>query len=310
MPALPANATLHRRRVPAQALSLAAKVGLGADRVLGDVDVMHWTDYVALETSRAPVVATVHDVCFEDLPACYTPEQRVRLRAVTALVVERAARVIVPCERVRLEVVRHFAADGERVDVVPHGCRPLPEVPPAAGLGRYVLFVGTLQPRKNVERLVRAFDRVRAAHDDVRLVLAGEPGWLSADVLRAVAQREHVLHEGGCDGARLSALYRGALAVAFPSLGEGFGLPVLEAMHCGRAVLVGADTACSDLAGEAALAVDPTDEAALAHGLLRLVEDAALRATLEARGLERAAPFTWERAAAKTRAVYERAVAP
>lgn len=305
---LPPNATLHRRRLPARALALAARAGLGADRVLGSVDVMHWTDYVPLETSRAPVVATVHDVCFASLPDCYTDAQRTGLTEVTRTIAAQAARIIVPCARVRAELTQHFAVEADRIDVVPHGCRPLPDVPPADDLGRYLLFVGTLQPRKNIERLIDAFDAVHADRPDVSLVVAGGRGWLDDGIVAAMAQRAHVTHAGDVDAERLSALYRGAIAVAFPSLGEGFGLPVLEAMHCERAVLVGADTACGDLAGDAALAVDPTSVEAIAEGLRRLVADVDLRATLAARGAAVAAPYTWERTAKMTRAVYAKAV--
>ncbi len=305
---LPPNATLHRRRLPARALALAAQAGLGADRVLGSVDVMHWTDYVPLETSRAPVVATVHDVCFASLPDCYTDAQLTGLAEVTRTIAAQAARIIVPCTRVRGELSQQFAVEADRIDVVPHGCRPLPDVPPADDLGRYILFVGTLQPRKNIERLVEAFDAVHAQRPDVSLVVAGGRGWLDEGIVAAMAQREYVAHAGDVDADRLSALYRGAIAVAFPSLGEGFGLPVLEAMHCGRAVLVGADTACSDLAGAAALAVDPTSVEAISAGLLCLVQDEDLRTELQARGPDVAAPYTWERSAAMTRAVYAKAV--
>jgi glycosyltransferase involved in cell wall biosynthesis len=305
---LPVNARLHRSRVPAGALNLAARAGLGADVLLADAEVVHWTDYVALKTRHAPVVATVHDVCFVDLPACYTAEQRRALEAMVRTVTAEAARIIVPCTRVRADLQRHFDVRGERIDVVAHGCRPLPAVPAATDLGRYVLFVGTLQPRKNVERLVLAFDAVHAAYPDVRLVLAGPRGWNDAALLDAIVQRTHVRHEPVADAARLSALYRGAIAVAQPSLGEGFGLPILEAMHCGRAVLVGADTACSDLADDAGLAVDPLDTDAITAGLKRLLDDDVLCAELGARGRARAAAFTWARAARATRAVYERAV--
>jgi len=305
---LPAGVRLHRRRLPAGALALAARAGLGADRVLGGVDVMHWTDYVPLETTRARVVATIHDVCFVDLPEGYTEAQRRRLVDVTRRIVARAERVIVPSVRTRDDLARHFAMAPKRIDVVPHGCRALPEVPPADDLGRYVLFVGTLQPRKNVRRLIEAFDAVQQDHADVRLVLAGAPGWLAEDILSAASSRPHVVLVPDFDAARLSALYRGALAVALPSLGEGFGLPVLEAMHVGRALLVGHDTACADLAGEAALAVAPTDADEMTHALLRLIEDEDLRAALGRHGRARAAGYTWARTARATHAVYEKAI--
>lgn len=306
---LPANARLHRSRVPAGALSLAARAGLGADVLLRAADVVHWTDYVALQTRHAPIVATVHDVCPLDLPECYTSEQRMILSAVLRRSADEAAQIIVPSERVQADLRRHYPeVAAERIAVVPHGCRPLPAAPPATDLGAYVLFVGTLQPRKNLARLIDAFHAMHPRHPRTRLVLAGRPGWMADDVLERVAAYADVLHEPHADAVRLSALYRGARAVVLPSLAEGFGLPVLEAMQCGRPVLVGADTACSDLAGDAAVAVDPQDTAAIADGLLRLLDDESLCVKLGARGAARAAAYTWERSAHATRAVYERAL--
>ena len=307
-PALPPNARLSTSRVPAPALALAARAGLGADRVLGNVDVMHLTDYVSLGTTRAPVVATVHDVLFEEVPACYPDTLRRRLRGVTRRIVRDAAQLIVPSERSRAGLVRCFGADPGRVHVIPHGCPALPEAAPAAEHGRYVLFVGTLQPRKNLGTLIEAFDAVHAAAPEVGLVVAGPRGWMDGALVDAMAAREFVTYEGDVDRARIAALYRGALAVALPAFEEGFGFPVLEAMVCGRPVLVGADTACAELGGEGAVAVDPRDTAAMAAGLLTLVRDAPARARLGAAGRARAAAFSWERTARATHAVYEEAL--
>jgi alpha-1,3-rhamnosyl/mannosyltransferase len=306
---LPAAARLHRRRVPAALLGWAARGGLGADRLLGGVDVLHATDYVPLRSSRAPLVATVHDVCFLTLPDCYEPRQRRRLERATRRLLARAGRVIVPCERVRQELAERLDVDPARVDVVAHGPRALPPAGPARLDGTYLLFVGTLQPRKNLARLLRAFDRLAAAHPDVRLVVAGGRGWRD-DALRAgMAARPRVRWEGYVDAARMAALYAGATGVVVPSLGEGFGLFAIEALAAGTPLLVGAETACADVAGDAALAVDPRDEEALAAGLVRLLEDEALRARLARAGPARAAGFSWRRCAEETHAVYERAVA-
>lgn len=307
------NTRLHRARVPAQALGLAARMGLGADRLLGDVDVLHLTDYVPLGSSRAPIVATVHDVLFEDVPECYPGVLRRRLRGVTSRIVRDAAQLIVPSERSRAGLMAHFGADPDRVHVVPHGCPRLPEAEAGGrgdvGLkGAYILFVGTLQPRKNLGRLLAAFDAVRAAHGEVRLVVAGGRGWMADDLEAGIAQRGFVQYEGDVSRERVAALYRGALAVAVPSLEEGFGFPVLEAMTAGSPVLVGADTACSELAGEDALTVDVRDVEAIAEGLCTLIEDETLRARLGRAGRQRAARFGWARTARETRAVYELAL--
>ena len=303
-----ANVRLHDRRIPAPALALAERAGLGADRLLGAVDVLHLTDYVSLGSSKAPVVATIHDVLFEDVPACYPDVLRRRLRGVTSRIVRDATRLIVPSERSRAGLLRHFAADPERVHVVPHGCPQLPDAAPERGFGPYVLFVGTLQPRKNLGTLLEAFDRVHRVLPEARLVVAGPRGWMDQDLVAGIAARAFVRHEEQPTRARIAALYRGAQVVASPSLEEGFGLPVLEAMTCGVPVVVGRDTACADLAGEAGLAVDARDPAALADGLLSLLQDASQRAVLGDAGRMRGAPYTWARTARETRAVYERAI--
>jgi glycosyltransferase involved in cell wall biosynthesis len=310
---IPANVALHERRWPSMATEALARLGYGADRLLGGVDVLHWTDYVPLRSTHAPVVATVHDVLWTTLPECYAPGMTWALGAFLARAKREATRFVVPSERTKRDLAEHGGVAFDRIDVAAHGTPPLPEARgPRRGArehGPYVLAVGTLEPRKNHLRLLLAMDRVRARGLDVRLVLAGARGWLDEPILAAVAARPWVTWEGSVDEVRKAALLRGARALAYPSLGEGFGLPVLEGFAAGAPVLVGADTACSDLAGDAALAADPRDVDALAAGLARLIEDEPLRARLVERGRAVAAAHTWERAARATHACYERAIA-
>ncbi|MDA1196098.1 MAG: glycosyltransferase family 1 protein, partial [Planctomycetota bacterium] len=233
----PAGARLRRRRVPAPVLALASRAGYGADRMLGGVDVLLATDYAPLRASRAPLVATIHDVCFHTLPACYPARLRRRLARVTADLVQRAVRILVPTERVRAEVLAHTAAEADRVRVVPHGVPVLPAAAPATDLGRYVLFLSTVQPRKNLGRLLDAFEAVRVAQPDARLVVAGPAGWDSAAVIARAQALPGVTFLGAVDRTRAAALVRGAAVLAYPSLGEGFGLPVLEGLAAGVPVL-------------------------------------------------------------------------
>ena len=178
----------------------------------------------------------------------------------------------------------------------------------------YFLYVGTVQPRKNLVRLIEAFARIAQATDgnlqsaicNLQLVIAGKRGWLTDSIERRVAElgiAERVRFTGYVADEDLPALLSGALAFVFPSLYEGFGMPVLEAMACGAPVLASATSALPEVAGDAALLIDPEDTAAIAHGLERLAGDADLRADLRARGLVRAAQFTWERCAEETLAV-------
>jgi glycosyltransferase involved in cell wall biosynthesis len=308
-PAPLAHARHHAGLLPSLAVATLARMGWGTDRLVGGADVVHWTDYVTLPATRAPVVATIHDVLFEELPACYTAEMRAGLRLATTRILRAARRLLVPSERTRRGLSVHYGVAPERVDLVPHGVRRLPPAAPAGDLGDYLLFVGTLEPRKNLARLLDAHARLRGRGLGARLVVAGPRGWKDEALMRRLAAGGDVRWERSASPERLAALYRGAIAVAYPSLGEGFGLPVLEAMSEGRAVLVGQDTSCADLAGDAALAVDPRDVDALADALARLVEDDDLRARLGEAGRARAAPYTWEAAARGTRETYLKACA-
>ena len=308
-PALPPNARVLGWPIPSRGAEVLARLGFGADRLLGGCDVLHATDYLLLRPTRAPLVATVHDVLFAEMPRCYTPGMRRGLHAATRALVRRAARIVVPSVRTKIALVERFAADPGRVDVTPLAPRPLPDVPAAAAARPYVLAVGTLEPRKNVARLLEAHRRARAAGLDADLVVAGARGWMDDDLVRALSTTPGVRWEGAVDDARLSALFQGALALAYPSLGEGFGLPVAEALSLGVPVLSSAGTACADLAGDAALLVDPYDADAIADGLVRLATDDGLRAALAARGRARAAAWTWEATARATRVAYARAAA-
>ena len=305
---------MYDGRLPSRALPWLDRVGLGADRILGGVDVLHWTDYTTLPAGRTPVVATIHDVLFHDLPACYTPDMFDGLTRVTRRIVDAAVTLIVPSERTRDGLLRHYAVSPDRIVVVPHGPRCLPHTEPGAAgeadvepFAPYVLAVGTLEPRKNLARLIQAVEIARERVPDLVLFIAGEVGWLVDDVLEAIAARAWV-KSAPAPKALLASLYRHARIVAYPSLGEGFGLPVLEALELGRPLLVGADTPCADVAGGAALAVDPNDVDALADGIVRLHEDEALRSRLETEGPVRAATFSWEAAARRTHEVYASAM--
>jgi glycosyltransferase involved in cell wall biosynthesis len=255
----------------------------------------------------AALVVTIHDLAFLADPSAFTKHGVRFFRRGTDLAREEADLVVVPSEATATDC-RAAGFDAERIRVVPWGHDARPATPPEVeevrlrhGLPeRYVLFVGTLEPRKNLARLAAAWRRAGA---DVPLVLAGPPGWGDAGV-----DGPGIVPVGFVAGAERDALYAGAAVVAYPSLREGFGLPVLEAMAQGAPVLTSRGTATEEVAGDAALLVDPLDEAAIAAGLEQLLGDPGAAVRLGERARERAAGFTWRRAADGYRSAYAEAV--
>jgi glycosyltransferase involved in cell wall biosynthesis len=275
-------------------------------------DVVHATTW-AVPGTRVPLVVTVHDLAFRHDPAHFTPRGVRFFERGLAVTRDEAAAVIVPSEATRADCLA-AGIDDERIHVVPHGVRR-PTVTPEqvaafrvrAGLGRkYVLWAGTREPRKNLPTLVAAFAELVAGGTDLDLVLVGPQGWGPelAPLTGAAAERVHVL--GRLSDADLSAAYAGAHVFCYPSLREGYGMPVTEAMAHGTPVVTSRGTATEEAAGGAAVLVDPWDEAELAAALHDAAGDdrnAALRLASAAR----AAELDWPGAARATAAVLRRA---
>jgi glycosyltransferase involved in cell wall biosynthesis len=278
-------------------------------RATGAVDVVHATAVAMPPAGGAGLVVTIHDLAFLADPSAFTRHGVRFFRRGTELARAEADLVVVPSEATAAEC-RADGFDPDRIRVVPwgHDGRPataeqVAEVRGRLGLPeRYVLFVGTLEPRKNLRRLAAAWRRTGG---DVPLVLAGPPGWGDAGVTGP-----GILPVGFVAGAERDALYAGAAAVAYPSIREGFGLPVLEAMAQGAPVLTSLGTATEEVAGDAAVLVDPLDTDAIARGLEQLLGDAAAAARLGQRARERAAGFTWQRSAAGYEAAYAEVLRP
>lgn len=276
------------------------------ERATGPVDLVHATGHVAA-ASRAPLVVSVWDLSFLHDPSMFTKRGISVFTRFLDRVRDGAAMVICPSEATRHDCAE-AGIDAARLRVVPLGTTlgdvgadEVARVRTAHRLERpYVLFVGTVEPRKNLGRLLEAYARLGDV--DAELVLVGPEGWRT-DLPETTARRL-----GFVPRADLAALYAGAAVVAYPSLREGFGLPVLDAMAQGAAVVTSATTSTAEVAGDAALLVDPLDVDAIAAALQSLLDDPDLAARLGGAARARAAEFTWGRTADGVVAAYEAAL--
>jgi glycosyltransferase involved in cell wall biosynthesis len=303
------------------------QVGLPGVLRRAAVDVHHGPHYTMPERARLPVVVTVHDCTFFDHPEWHERSKVVLFRRAIRVAARRASAIVCvsATTAARLDEVCPVAAP---VVVAPHGVdhdRFSPneveagaDAAAVAALGLdpdrpMILFVGTIEPRKNVPALVRAFERIADAHPDVILVLAGQRGWGADEVERAIMAAERhqdrIVRTGYVPDDAVPALLRRAAVVAYPSLAEGYGLPALEALACGAPLVTTAGTAMAELAGDAAVLVPPADTADLAAALDAVLTDrgGAATAARRQRGLAVAAARTWAASAALHVEAYHRA---
>jgi glycosyltransferase involved in cell wall biosynthesis len=294
---------------------------LSAELRKNPVDVLH-VQFTAPPFCPCPVVVSIHDLSFEHLPQTFNRRSRTQLRLTVRHSARRAARILSLSEHTRRDIIDTYNIAPHRVTAIPLAApdhfgpvtdnRELQRVRHNYGIdGDYILSVGSIQPRKNLARLVRAYASLRgefSADKLPKLVLVGKCAWLYDETLRALEEtrvKDVVVLTGYVPESDLPALYSGALCFVYPSYFEGFGLPPLEAMKCGAAVIVGNRTSLPEVAGDAALAVDPFNVEAIASAIRKLVNDWALRRELSVKGQERAREFNWRETARKTLEVYE-----
>lgn len=290
---------------------------LGCDAILYP----YWPSPPFRHRDAPPAAFFVHDLAFRIRPQEVPWQQRAYLGTILGPALRQAAAVLVPSESTRRDLLELYRIPGleSKVAVIAEGlppdvrAGPLPDgIQPG-----FILAVGTIEPRKNYPRLLAAFRQMQGRHGSLpfiingrpgvpQLVIAGRPGWAYGDTLQRIAAEPGVRYLGHVDEPTLTALYESASVLAFPSLYEGFGLPLLEAMSRGVPAVVGAAGALPELALGAAITVKPDDVDAIAGALERLLSDEHLRQKLGEEGKRRAADFTWDRAAVQTLEVLRR----
>ena len=296
--------------------------GPSLDGVFAGVSVFHATEHLLPRLRHVPSVFTLHDIAYLRYPQYHLLQNRLFLSLMMPRFLAQAQRIIAISESTRREALAAYRLDPAKIEVVPEGVEPRFAPVRDAGLladvraryelpARFILFVGTIEPRKNLRTLLEAYAALRPNAPEVGLVIAGGKGWLYADFfnqLQALGLESQVRLTGFVPDDDLPALLSAAEAFVYPSVYEGFGLPPLEAMACGTPVLCSDASSLPEVVGQAGLLLPPTDAAAWAAALQRILSDAPLRADLRERGLARARQFTWEAAAKHTLAVYKQAV--
>lgn len=295
----------HRAQVPYYIEYMVGKIGL-----------YHATDFVLPPIyKQTKSIVTIHDLSYIRVPETASPSLKKYLDMVVPRSIKRATHIHAVSEATRQDIIACYNTPPEKISVIHNAVEArfkpvdiskdifvkyrIPDAP-------YIISVGTVQPRKNYSRLVQALVRIRHKHD-VHLVIVGGRGWLEDEFYETIRQTnmsDYVHITGFVDDNDLPALYTGAICMAYPSLYEGFGIPVLEAMACGTPVLTSTTSSLTEVAGDSAILVNPYDVEAIQHGLEQLISDQNLRHTLFQKGLLHVQKFKWEHSAQQLKDLY------
>jgi len=299
---------------------LSSYARLPMDSLLGDADVFHATDHLLPPLRRVHSVFTLYDLSFLKYPETHLPLNRWFSRLMMPLFLRRAGAVISISQHTKADAVRYYGLDESKIHVIPLGVdsrfHPAHDRAILATVraryhlpDRFILSVGTIEPRKNLLTLLRAYERLRATADGThRLVLVGTRGWRAEQFLAALASspvRHEVVLAGPVPDVDLPLVYGAADLFVYPSLYEGFGLPPLEAMACGVPVIASSAASLPEVVGDAGLLVDPHSAEELAAAMRRVLGDETLRGALRMKGLARASSFSWSETARRTYEVYQ-----
>ena len=300
------------------AVLLGQWMRLGFNRLLPGASLFHATEHLLMPLRGVPTVLTVHDLIFRRFPRYHKRLNYCYLNLAMPLYARRAEAIIAISECTRRDLIAAYGLPPEKVTVVYEAAAPRFVPPPAGELARvraryglperFLLTVGTIEPRKNLSRLLTSFEALAQQELVDAWLIVGRPGWLYDDFfarLKASPFRERIILPGFVPDEDLPAINAAATVAVLPSLYEGFGLPVLEAMACGAPVVCSETSSLPELGGDAARYFNPTDTEAMTAVLTQVLADEALRREMSSQGLQQAARFSWERAARETRALYD-----
>lgn len=305
---------LAAARFPGRVLKFLGRfTPLSVETWSDELDLFHFTDCIETPVKTEPVVCTIFNTSFLKDESFHTQKTRERLEAVAGSLVERATVVLTISEANRADIISHYDVSEDRLLVTPLSADPVffepfetspQEVP-------HILMLGTLEPRKNIPRALRALEVILERGVEARMLIVGPKGWMHDEIFELLERpklKDAVTYLGELNDHALLALLRNSAMLAYPALWEGFGLPVVEAMAAGIPVLTSDRGALKEVAGDGAHLVDPTSVEAIADGFERILTDADYRDSLSLLGKERAKSFSWDECARRTIEGYELAM--
>lgn len=281
-------------------------------------DLAHFLDYSSpIIGIQNPFIITIHDLCFYKYPETFTYGSRKLKSIITPISVKNANKIIAVSENTKRDLIEYFPNAENKIEVIYPGPPEVEKIFSKSQIdkvksnygivGDYILSVGTLEPRKNLKRLIQAFKAINGVFNDIKLVIVGKSGWLYDDIFKNINNdklRENIIITGYVEQKDISALYSGAEVFVYPSLYEGFGLPPLEAMCCGTPVVVSNTSSLPEVVGNAGVYVEPFSIDSIAEGIIKVIRDKELRNELVQRGYKQANKFSWDKAAAAVVNIY------
>lgn len=306
--------------IPRKIYMAAFKAGIRIpyDFLTERADIYLFPNFIRLPTTRGKVVTFVHDLAYLKYPETLEPKNLLFLRRFLPKSVKESDHIVVISESTKKDILQSFGINQDKVSVV-YPALPKELVWPSQNkveefksklkLGKYILFVGTLEPRKNIPRLIKAVESLPPEYSDISLVLAGKRAWAKEEIdqaIRGSSLGDRLVELGAISDEDLSCLYKGAFVFAFPSLYEGFGIPVLEAFSAGVPVVTSRVSSLPEVGGDAAILIDPTDPASISSGLLRVLSDEKFRKHMIGRGEVQLKRFSWQESAEKMMGVWDK----